>query len=204
MTYKDKYNLIPNALKQGTLSIEIGVGHKKLNPNAIGIDAIDSPACDIIGDAIEVLNALPDSCVNSVYASHFIEHIEPVDEFLNCLVRVCQIEAKIVIIAPHFSNPFFYSDPTHRATYGLYTFSYYAMSTLFRRSIPSYSRINGLALTDVALRFSSYPPNYIRHAIKKLIQKIVNCSSLSKELYEEVFCWLAPCYDVQYALTIKK
>jgi predicted SAM-dependent methyltransferase len=204
MTYIDKNNLIPRLLEAGPLSIEIGVGQKKLNPFAIGIDIIDSPACDVIGDAMQVLSALPDSCVKSVYASHFIEHVEPVTKFINCLVRVCTVDALILIIAPHFSNPFFYSDPTHRSTYGLYTFNYYAISTTFRRTIPSYSRVGGLVLVDVLLRFNSYPPNYIRHVFKKIIQKIVNSSSWSKELYEESLCWLLPCYDIQYTLTINK
>ena len=202
--YKDKHNLIPIRLKEGPLSIEIGVGHKKINPIAIGIDAIDSPACDVVGDAFDVLNALPESCVSSVYAAHFIEHIEPVGKFLNALMRVCTEDAKIVIIAPHFSNPFFYSDPTHRATFGLYTFCYYSKSDLFRRTIPSYIRISGLILASVSFHFCSYPPNYIRHALKKIIQKVVNYSNWTKELYEELFCWLAPCYEVKYILTIKK
>ncbi len=202
MTFIDKYNLIAKRLETGPLSIEIGVGQKKINPDAIGIDVIDSLACDVVGDAIEVLNSLPDSCVESVYASHFIEHVDSVSELLDSLVRVCSSGAKIIFIAPHFSNPFFYSDPTHRATYGLYTFAYYAKSDLFRRTLPLYSRIKGLLLTEVVLRFYSYRPNYIRHFLKQLAQKTVNSSMWMKELYEESFCWLIPCYDVKYVLII--
>lgn len=204
MTYRDKNDLIAKRLKVGFLSIELGVGQKKFDATSIGVDVIDGPACDVVGDAIEVLGSLPDSCVESVYASHFIEHIESVHELLSSLVRVCIKGAKIIIIAPHFSNPFFYNDPTHKATYGLYTFAYYAQSSLFRRTIPSYSRINGLVLIGATIYFSSYPPNYVRHGIKKIAQYVVNSSGWTQEFYEEALCWLFPCYEVKYELTIAK
>lgn len=204
MTYRDKNNLIAGRLRAGFLSIELGVGQKKLDPTSIGIDVIDGLACDVVGDAIEVLGSLPDSCVESVYASHFIEHIESVHELLRSLVRVCTQDARIIMVAPHFSNPFFYSDPTHQATYGLYTFVYYAQSNFFRRTVPSYSRINGLVLVGVSIGFSSYPPNYVRHGVKKILQYIVNSSAWAQEFYEEALCWLFPCYEIKYELTIKK
>ena len=204
MTYKDKNSLIARQLKAGLLSLELGVGQKKIDPTSIGIDVIDGPACDVVGDAIEVLGSLPDSCVERVYASHFIEHVESVDELLRSLVRVCTKDAKIIIIAPHFSNPFFYSDPTHQATYGLYTFLYYAQSNYFRRSVPSYCRINGLVLIGVTIGFSSYPPNYVRHGLKKIVQYIVNSSAWAQEFYEEALCWLLPGYEIKYELTIAK
>jgi len=200
MTFIDKFNLLEERLAKGSLSLELGVGSKKNCSEALGIDKIDTPACDIVGDVAEVLASLPDSSVHYVYASHFVEHIEYVDHFLSSLLRVCAPNAEIVLIAPHFSNPFFYSDPTHRASYGLYTFGYYCNIAKFSRTIPSYSRIKGLELANVSLLFGSYPPNYFRHIVKKVIEKLVNSSYWAKELYEECFCWFAPCYEVRNVL----
>ena len=204
MTYFDKNNLISKRLSQGLISLELGVGHKKRDPASIAIDILDTPQCDVVGNAIEILESLPDSCVQHIYASHFIEHVESPQRLLNSLVRACANGAVISFVAPHFSNPFFYSDPTHNSTYGLYTFCYYSKSSLFQRSIPTYSTIKGLVLADVTLSFSSYRPNYIRHAFKKVVEVIANLSRWSQEFYEEFICWLVPCYEVHYILTVAK
>jgi len=204
MAFIDKFNLLEERLATGNLSLELGVGSRKVSADSVGIDIIDTPACDVIGDVNEILSSLPDSSVRKVYASHFIEHIDCVDKFLETLVRVCTPNAEIVLVVPHFSNPFFYSDPTHRATYGLYTFAYYAQAHRFSRSIPAYSRINSLELSNVFLSFSSYPPNYGRHLLKKLFELLVNSSYWTRELYEECFCWLSPCYDIKNTLLVRK
>jgi len=182
----------------------LGVGPIKHNPDSIGIDVVDSPACDVIGDAIVVLRSLPDSCVHSVYASHFVEHVDPLDALLLELVRVCVSGSRILFIAPHFSNPYFYSDPTHRNFFGLYTFAYYCSSNLFKRTLPQYVLVDGLVLDSVDFRFSSYCPNYIRHSLKFLFGYLVNLSYWTKELYEECFCWILPCYDVKYCIRVSK
>jgi len=204
MPFVDKYNLLEQRLAKGSISLELGVGTRKVYPEAIAIDRVDTPVCDVIGDVNEVLASLPDSSVHLIYASHFVEHIDFVEQFLESLVRVCMPNAEIIIIVPHFSNPFFHSDPTHRASYGLYTFAYYAQSARFSRTIPSYSRISSLELTSTFLSFRSYPPNYGRHAFKKLLEVLVNSSYWAKELYEECFCWMAPCYDVTNVLLVRK
>jgi hypothetical protein len=41
------------------------------------------------------------------------------------LGRVMAPGAALTIIVPHFSNPFYYSDPTHRTPFGLYTMAYF-------------------------------------------------------------------------------
>jgi len=110
----------------------------------------------------------------------------------------------IKIIVPHHSNPFFYSDPTHVKFYGLYTFAYYAECKFLKRAVPNYSRIEGLSISDVDLIFKSYRPRYIRHALKKTVQKFVNFSSFNKELYEEFFTYLFPCYELHVLLVVNK
>lgn len=204
MNFSDKKNLIPKALSQGLLSLELGVGSKKIFSSSISIDKLDTDACDVVGDVLDVLESLPDSCVETIYASHFIEHIEFPQVLLESLVRVCASGSTITFIAPHFSNPFFYSDPTHKSTYGLYTFCYYAKNSFFRRSIPDYCLFRELRLSNVKLSFSSYSPNYFRHFLKKVAQFIVNSSHWSQELYEEVFCWVFPCYQIMYSLSVVK
>ena len=104
------------------------------------------------------------------------------------------------IIVPHFSNPYYYSDATHRSLYGLYTFSYWAVDETLRRAVPTYQRQLWFELVDVRLIFKSSPPFVGRYALKRLLQRAVNLSTWTLELYEEALCYWLPCYEVDYRL----
>ena len=206
MRFVDKNDKIKAFIRLGEpIFFEFGVGDTpKKYPSSLSVDIRDTPTCDVVGDAQEVLDFLPQSSSSGIYASHFIEHLDDLSIFLRSVVRACSDGASVTFIVPHFSNPFFYSDPTHRAFFGLYTFSYLASSCLFRRSIPGYANVQGLVLRDVRLHFRSYSPNFARHFFKKLIQLLVNSSRWSQEFYEEVFSWLIPCYEIEYSLIVQK
>ena len=108
--------------------------------------------------------------------------------------------APLTIVVPHFSNPFYYSDPTHRTPFGLYTMAYFCEQQLFRRQVPRYGFKSPFSIDAVRLQFKSYPPRYVRHAFKRLVGAAVNSSLFAMEFYEENLCWLVPCYEVQYSL----
>lgn len=184
--------------------LELGCGSSKRIPEAIGVDILDFPCVDLVGEIMEVLGSIETSSVDEVYSWHFIEHISDVPALLNELVRITKNGGKIHFTAPHFSNPYFYSDPTHTNYYGLYTFCFYANSKLFSREVPKYSLINGLNLDAVNLIFKSPRPFYIRYLIKKAAQLIFNNSIYMREIYEEFFCWTLPCYEISYSLSVEK
>lgn len=186
-----------------TIKIELGVGERKRHNNAIGIDILDYDGVDIVGDVFDILRELPDCCVEQVWSYHFIEHIDDLDGLLEELHRVCTKGAKIDFVAPHFSNPFFYSDPTHKRSFGLYTMSYYSEDLLFARNVPKYYKDLNFLLAGVRLIFKSTRPRYIRHAIKKPFQYFFNINNWFKEFYEEIFCYVIPCYEVHYTLINK-
>lgn len=190
----------PNLLKTNGLSLELGCGPRKRHANSIGIDALDYPCVDLVGDVFEILRKLPDSSVISVYASHFIEHVENVDLLLTELARVLKVDGQLELVAPHFSNPYFYSDPTHRRFFGLYTFSYLANDTHLSRRVPTYQKILHFKLESVRLGFKSTRPFYFRHAIKRIVGAFFDSCIFLRELYEENFCYLFPCYEVHYKL----
>ena len=203
-TFLDKNSLLKSRLALGPLELELGVGNHKRNEKALGIDLIDSPSTDLVGDAMTIISSLPDDSVGYIESWHFIEHVDDLPSLLNEITRVMQDGGRLRFVVPHFSNPFFYSDPTHRAHFGLYTFAYYAVSDIFSRSIPSYCKINGLQLQDVRFCFRSYRPHFFRHGLKLLVGRIVNSNRWLQELYEECFCWICPCYEVSYDLLISK
>jgi SAM-dependent methyltransferase len=194
----DKRNVVARISELHPVMLDLGCGQRKCSPQAIGIDALDYESVDVVGDVFAVLQAFPDSSVDSVYSSHFFEHLENWPELLEELARVMKPGAVADIVVPHFSNPYFYSDPTHRTFFGLYTFSYVSRDNLLRRKVPTYQRELKFELTDASLRFAS--PFYLRLPVKFLIGKILNATRFTKEFYEENLCYIFPCYDIRYRL----
>lgn len=197
----DRNNVLQRALQgEELLCLELGCGDRKRHPTAVGIDLLDFPGVDVVGDVLEVLKALPDACVQRVWSYHFLEHVDSVSAIMRELGRVCAPGAIVEVTVPHFSNPFFYSDPTHRSAFGLYSMSYFCIDKLFSRSVPKYGLQPLFEVFDVKLFFKSPRPRYIRYALKRLIQAMVNSCSWTQELYEELFSFLCPCYELRYSL----
>jgi hypothetical protein len=69
--------------------------------------------------------------------------------------------------------------------------------------LPQYCRIDGASIQKIALRFGSTRPFYLRHALKKLVQLVVNLTGYFQELYEEALSSLVPCSEV-YVLVVKE
>lgn len=198
----DKRGLLDRPGDLHDLVIELGCGPRKRYEGSIGIDVLDSDAADIVGDAREILRAFPEGSARLVTSSHFLEHVADAGEMLDVMSRVLGPEGEIEIIVPHFAHPYFHSDPTHvnRLGFGLYTMSYYARDTHFRRKVPGYVRRETLFVKSVDLRFKSSRPFYGRYAIKRAIGAIFNSCRYMQELWEENFCYLFPCYEVRYVL----
>lgn len=186
------------------LVVELGCGEKKRSDSSIGIDVIGYKNVDIVGDVYDVLRLFPENSIDQVYSYHFIEHVSDVSALLLILSKIVKSNGVIEIVVPHFSNPYFFSDPTHKNTFGLYTFSYYAKSSLFRRIVPGYVRDESLELTHVDLIFKSNRPFYIRHSVKVLVGSFFNSCNYLKEFYEENVCYLFPCHEIRYLLVISK
>jgi len=200
MGIHDKNQILDKLDNIDKVFVEMGCGPNKRVSNAIGIDAIDYDCVDIVGDIFSVLNLFPDNSVDSVFSYHFVEHIDDVDLLLGELARIMKVDGLLNIVVPHFSNPYFYSDPTHRTFFGLYTFSYFAQDRMFSRRVPTYNHVIKFSIESVDLVFKSSRPFYFRHGLKKLFGSLFNSCNYMKELYEENFCYLFPCYEVIYQL----
>ena len=203
MAFVDKKNIIPRLNSAESVSVELGCGSSKKEITAIGIDVLDYECVDIVGDALEVLASFPERSVHQVYSSHFLEHVADIDGFLRELERIVKPGGDLDLVVPHFSNPYYYSDYTHRSFFGLYTFSYLTSNALFRRKVPTYNRPNKFELIDVRLRFRSERPFYARYLMKLMLGKLINSTNYLKEFYEENLCYLLPCYEIEYHLRKK-
>lgn len=199
----DKRGLLARPETLDDVIIELGCGPVKRYPGSIGVDMLDTDAVDIVGDAMEILGALPEGRAKLVTSSHFLEHVPDAGEMLDAMSRLLRPDGEIEVIVPHFSHPYFHSDPTHlnRLGFGLYTMSYYARDPIFRRTVPGYVRRETLVLRKVDLRFKAARPFYGRYAIKRVIGALFNSCRYMQELWEESFCYLFPCYEIRYVLT---
>ena len=177
--------------------LDVGCGAGKCDPSATGIDIFAGPGVDLVGDALVILQSMDTQSVGSVYSSHFLEHHNNPSAILNEMVRVVVPGGQIEIRVPHFSDPWFYSDPTHQHPFGLYTFCYYFAYEKFKRKVPSYALIEGANIQSIQLRFGSTRPFYFRHALKKAVQLFVNLNSFTLELYEELFSNILACSEVR-------
>lgn len=198
MSIVDKTNALSRI--QGA-SLDLGCGNLKRDKHSIGIDAIDYDAVDVVGDVFEVLERIPESSITSIRSEHFLEHIADVPRLVTEMARVLQPGGKLDITVPHFSNPYYYSDLTHKSVFGLYTLSYFAAESPFRRAVPHYDRTLQFRIERVDLEFKSTPPFFLRHGFKKMLQCVFNATSYLQELYEENFCHIFPCYEIRYQLT---
>lgn len=196
----DKKDVLGSLSSLDFVAFEFGCGAGKRDKQYIGVDLLDSDAVDIVGDALCVLRRIPESSVDLIVSSHFIEHLNAIDEFLVEAIRVLKKGGELITTVPHHSNSLFYSDPTHRSTFGLYSFSYFFQDEILKRKVPRYVEIKNGLLSSVKLNFRSFRPHYISHAIRSFAGLIFNSSAAAQEIYEESFSSMISCYDITYVV----
>jgi hypothetical protein len=186
--------------RQSGLKLDLGCGSTKRGPEYVGVDELDSPAVDVVGDVLEVLRALEDESVEEIHASHLFEHVEDLSGLVRELERVLAVGGRAHVVVPHFSNPYFYSDPTHRHPFGLYTFSYFADDPILKRRVPTYDHRPRLRLERVRLNFRSAVEFRGRYRLKSWLGRLFNLSTSLQELYEDNLTWIFPCYELEFSL----
>lgn len=183
--------------------LDIGCGPRKKDATSIGIDTLQFQGVDIVGDVHEVLALLPDASVDGINSSHFMEHLSDLGALIRELERVLKPGGELRVIVPHFSNPYYYSDPTHKTPFGLYTFCYFAECNIFSRKVPSYGHKAVLKIQRVSLLFKSSPPFYLRYGFKKIVQWLVNLFAYNQEFYEDMLTGIISCYEIDFLLVKK-
>lgn len=200
MNVIDKKQILKTIGKCDNITLELGCGNSKKVAGAIGVDAQDHECVDIVGDVFDVLRQFPEQTIDAVYSFHFFEHVTDLGGLLDEIARVLKVGGRLEIVVPHFSNPYFYSDYTHKTFFGLYTLCYFASGSLFRRKVPTYGRTIRYELVEVDLEFKSTRPFYVRHGIKRFLGAFFNTNNYMKEFYEENCCYVFPCYEIRYLM----
>lgn len=108
--------------------VDLGCGKRK-KPGAIGIDIARIPGVDVVADVMRPL-PLKDNSVDEIVASHIIEHVDDVMDFMGEVWRVCKPGALVYFRFPHGSSKYVtWKDPTHRRGVFLATFEYFDPNT---------------------------------------------------------------------------
>ncbi len=175
--------------------IELGSGPSK-KPGRIGIDHIDLPNVDIVADMEEGLPFLPDDSVDEIYCRSVLEHIQNFEALMREIVRVLKKNGKAHVFVPHFSNPFYYSDYTHKKFFGLYTFYYFVETEhQLKRKVPNF--YTDIRINIISQRLVFRSPFRFSRQIKKALGFLINCHRFVMEFYEQHLCYIFPCHGIE-------
>ena len=175
--------------------VDLGCGPKK-QEGRIGIDTVDFPNVDIVTDLEKGLVFLPDNSVDEIHCRSFLEHIMNFQLLFGEIVRVLKRDGTAHIFVPHFSNPHFYSDYTHKRFFGLYSFYYFVEhDKQLRRKVPIFYTDIRIKILSQRLIFRS--TFKLLNPFKKLFSWFVNRHTILQEYYEENLCYLFPCHGIE-------
>jgi SAM-dependent methyltransferase len=102
--------------------LDVGCGQNKYR-GAIGIDSNPRTKADVIHDLGDVPYPFQDNEFDEIICRHVIEHVPDVMAFITELHRIAKPGGRIKIVTPHYSNPDWATDPTHRNHLNSYSFT---------------------------------------------------------------------------------
>lgn len=186
-------------IQQGRLiKLHLGAGavHRE---GFYSVDLLEMPGVAVVADLNLPLTLLPDNCVAEIYSRHTLEHISNFEGLMSEICRICIPDARITIIVPHFSNPYFYSDPTHVRAFGLYTMDYCSSNGgQHRRKVPNYYFKFRFSVLLINIKF--YRTSIIDRVFVPLLRALVNSGFAAQEIYERRWVWLWPASEIEYTL----
>ncbi len=178
--------------------IDIGCGEKKKS-GRIGIDRVDRPGIDIVADVERGLPFFPDHSVDEIHCRSVLEHIKNFDFLLSEMMRVLKKSGRLYIFVPHFSNPYYYSDPTHLRFFGLYTFYYYTDTEhQLSRKVPNFYSDLRIQIFFKRLIFRSKFGLF--GFLRKAFGRLINTCTRFQEYYEENLVYKIPAHGIEFVI----
>lgn len=180
--------------------IDLGCGPRK-KKDSLGIDHSDLPGVDFVVDLENGLPFLKDNSIDKFTTSHFLEHIANLEQMMKDIHRCLKPDGIIEIIVPHFSNPYGYSDYTHKRFFGLYTFDYFSgLERRYRKDNFIYDESYRFRVLSRRLVTRSPYFGILQSLKKHVINPLINASPYTQKLYEDSFCYIIPCYELHFVL----
>ena len=101
--------------------LDIGCGTNKV-PGATGMDMNPRTAADVIHDLDDLPYPFADDHFDEVIGRHVIEHVRDPLAVMSELHRITRGGGVVKLVAPHWTNPDFATDLTHRNHLNSYSF----------------------------------------------------------------------------------
>lgn len=184
------------------LKLDIGCGLRPTEGH-YGVDHADLPGIDVAANLEEPLSELPTNSVAAVVTRHTLEHIVNLVPLIREIHRIVVPGGTVDVETPHFSNPYYYSDPTHVRFFGLYTFHYFSDDPCTtRKPVPKFYVAERFHIKSI--KFTLTPTLLMNKPIRRLATKVVNSSMRMQDWWERAMCRSFPVDGIKYALTVKK
>jgi SAM-dependent methyltransferase len=104
--------------------LDVGCGRNK-HPGAIGLDKNPKTDADVIHDLADIPYPFPDNEFDEVYGYHVVEHVPDPMAFVAELHRITKPGGLIHLVTPHYTNPDWPTDLTHRNHLSSYSFRFF-------------------------------------------------------------------------------
>jgi predicted SAM-dependent methyltransferase len=188
---------------QSKVELNLGCGPNP-NPSYIGLDSLPLEGVSIVADLEKGLGFIEDNTIDKVISRHFLEHIENYENLIFDIYRVLNVGGIHEAIVPYFSNPHYYSDYTHKRTFGVYSFEYFTSEqySKLKRKVPFF--YNKVEFKEISIKIVFKDGNNkVFNAIKKWIfTPIINLTAGSQEFYEFYLAYILPASEIKF--TMKK
>jgi SAM-dependent methyltransferase len=102
--------------------LDVGCGQNKF-AGAVGIDSNPRSHADVIHDLGVFPYPFKNDQFDEIICRHVIEHLPDVMAFVTELHRITKAGGRIRIVTPHYTNPDWATDPTHRNHFNSYSFT---------------------------------------------------------------------------------
>lgn len=184
------------------IKLNIGSGTSSL-PGFYNLDVVALPNVDIVADINLPLTDIPSNSVCEIYARHTLEHVNNLLGLLSEFHRISTDGAIIKITVPHFSNPYYYSDPTHVRPFGLYSMHYF-METEDQpvKKLPNYYTNTRFKL--VSIKYDFYRESPLEKIFVPILRPLVNINYHTQAIYEKRFPWFWPASELRFILSVSK
>ena len=102
--------------------LDVGCGVNK-HKGAIGLDNNPRTGADVIHDLGVTPYPFPDDEFDLIVSNHVVEHVPDVMAFVTELYRITKPGGTIRLLTPHYTNPDWATDPTHRNHFNSFSFN---------------------------------------------------------------------------------
>ena len=173
------------------MTLDIGCGSRKTEPDSIGIDISPDSAADHVWDLDRYPWPLEDDRFSRIHMSHVIEHLDDPMRAMAEVYRVAADGADVFVTTPHFSSHNSYTDPTHLVHLGFHSFDYFTQGSFENFTYNA----GGFRILDRHLTFGH---NILLDNLGRFIAWI------SVDFYEKHFAWIFPARNIHCRLAVVK